>query len=551
MRRLFFFMVMVVPTLASGGTYIAIAHSRAVRSTNNGVTWSDFAAGGSSARLAYCNGALVAVPDSGTAATYSTDLGATWSSSTVLPVNCGWAVTCSPNLNRFVAVCNGNTSTYATSDDGGKTWVSRTLPRAASWQWVVYDDVHSKFVVGEANFYTENSTDGISGWAEHAYARGIGWGYAAAYCNGKIAVQDVNAGVYNGMGYSSDGGDSWSVGFVGSGYAGVRMACTASAWLEVGNVNESLSAADPTSTWSYRGGTNYHAIVGIPGTNTFFGFASTTLGTSTAYGASWSNATILPNYNWLDAIYTTDLPPSATCTPISLDGAAQTCSTGGSSGPISCSVTLSTSKPGDTIMACGGSGSANGSPGATVTGGGLSWTSVGNQVFGGALAVATTCYTATAVTPLSGATITVTNNDNYTPRTILSVSALSGVQSVSNLTPTLEGNNTSYYSGGYAVTSISGSWVWGANAGTYFGSVPSLYAAGSTSGATQITVGEKTQGSGVVQLGVGAVAMPIVGRADLQFSSMHYAGNSQAMVMAELKPSACSSSPTIFILTKN
>jgi len=109
-----------------------------------------------------------------TACLYSTD-GQTWTTKT-MPSGQWTDVAYSPSLNRLVAV-QVNSATYATSDDGGLTWTSRTFPNSRSPKRVVWNARMGKFIavmaslsynggtVTTPNRYSLVSTDGIT-WTE-------------------------------------------------------------------------------------------------------------------------------------------------------------------------------------------------------------------------------------------------------------------------------------------------------------------------------------------------------------------------------------------------
>lgn len=94
--------------------------------------------------------AFVAVNDtaSATSVIYSTD-GQTWSTKTI-PSGAWVDLAYSPSLNLFVAV-QGNSSTYATSGDGGQTWTSRTFPSSRAPSRVTWNTKYGVFVAVEGS----------------------------------------------------------------------------------------------------------------------------------------------------------------------------------------------------------------------------------------------------------------------------------------------------------------------------------------------------------------------------------------------------------------
>ncbi len=157
--------------------------------------------------------AYVAVNETAAAATclYSTD-GQTWTTK-AMPSGQWTDVTYSPSLNRLVAV-QVNSATYATSDDGGLTWTSRTFPNSRTPKRVTWNAQMGKFIAVVASLqynggtittptrYSLVSSDGIT-WTE----ANITSGTSIEYCQARL-VSAGPAVLWFGYANAAGGSDS-------------------------------------------------------------------------------------------------------------------------------------------------------------------------------------------------------------------------------------------------------------------------------------------------------------------------------------------------------
>ena len=144
---------------------------------------------------------------------YSSDDGATWTSSTTAPSMGGMAYDICYGNGRFITIAGySSNSIYASySDDGGNNWTDISSLGNGNWQSIAYDEEHSTWViVGYNNYEVAYSDDNGSSWSNPAITEG-GW-YDICYGNGRLVAVGVNCAAW-----SNDGGQTWNDADIGNG----------------------------------------------------------------------------------------------------------------------------------------------------------------------------------------------------------------------------------------------------------------------------------------------------------------------------------------------
>ena len=150
----------------------------AAYSSDNGATWSSssLSAARGWTHVTYGNSRFVAVADSSTTTSISTNGGAAWSNGGALPSAAQWT-SVAYGKNVFVAIATGSTSA-AYSTDNGTTWTASTLPSSTTWTSLAYGN--NRFIAVSTGGASAYSLDGITWYAGGntgvSNVRSIGYG---------------------------------------------------------------------------------------------------------------------------------------------------------------------------------------------------------------------------------------------------------------------------------------------------------------------------------------------------------------------------------------
>lgn len=178
-----------------GGTFIAYTGNdngaNRTATSSDGITWqlsANLPTFSSWISATYGDGAFVAIADRSTnsavtnnAAAYSTDLGQSWTASTLPGANLPWQKVVYGN-GTFLAIQNNGTAA-ATSDDGGANWTQRTLPVSGQWHAAGFGNNTFVALSGSGNRAIRSTDNGVT-WAnatitvspENNYWLGIAYG---------------------------------------------------------------------------------------------------------------------------------------------------------------------------------------------------------------------------------------------------------------------------------------------------------------------------------------------------------------------------------------
>ena len=223
-----------LPTQASwtdiaygGGSFVVIStgggmtdsYSKVIYSINAGAGWKSSTMPSKTTwnSVTYGNGTFVAVATGTNNAAYSTNLGGTWTASTLPGSSLTWS-SVAYGGGIFLAVAAGS-ATGARSTNNGATWSSATLPSGATWSDITYGN--GRFVVvASASNATAYSFDGITWYSSNvqitatkiAYGQGafvaVNASSTTAYVseNGlDWAPKLVSADAYGGIAFGFDG----------------------------------------------------------------------------------------------------------------------------------------------------------------------------------------------------------------------------------------------------------------------------------------------------------------------------------------------------------
>jgi len=236
------------------GKYVAISNSATDTTySTDGITWtagsmpSNPASGWLS--ITYGNGKFVAVAY-GTVGAYSTN-GVTWTASTMPSAN--WYSVTYGN-GKFVAVSFGTNATAYSTD--GITWASATLSSSDNWQSVTYGNARFVAVATSSSNVATYSTDGIT-WTATSLPSFSNW-QSVAYGNGKYVT--IANGPSNVTAYSTDG-ITWTAGTLPS----------SSNWQSVTYGNgQFVSVSYSTNKWAYSNDGITWTAASLPSTSTWY-----------------------------------------------------------------------------------------------------------------------------------------------------------------------------------------------------------------------------------------------------------------------------------------
>lgn len=255
--------------------------------------------------VAYGAGTVVAIPNSGTAAAYSLDGGATWTAST-LPASRTWNKVAYGN-GVFVLVSE-NSRNVATSVDG-ITWSdnSNALPYGVEWRALCFNETDEVFLAIEGDESSSctvcTSSDGVT-WTEvGTMANNLSWFDVEWVPELSLYVAVSGSTNASSMSYSSTGA-SWSVATVSAG----TPASQCVAW------NGSILVATSYGTAYYYTSTNGTSWTrrDTPGGLTTFQYVEAsgdlfvmhTYGAATFYtstdGITWTAGSMPSSSNWYE-----------------------------------------------------------------------------------------------------------------------------------------------------------------------------------------------------------------------------------------------------------